>query len=107
MAVDGERGNDDALDQLMRIAFDDHAILAGSRLAFIGVAAQINRLARVLRHEAPFQPRRKTSATTAPEPAGFSRLDDVLCRHFLYDFFGGSIPTQFDISIDFFRTGVV
>src|SRR5438093_4286986 len=107
MAVDGERGNDDALDQLMRILFDNHSIFAGSGLAFVGVAAQINRFGGILWNEAPLQARRKTSPTAAAKPAGFGRLDDVLRRHFLYDSCGRPIPTELDISIDFLRTGVV
>src|SRR6187455_1001260 len=53
MAVHGVRRDDHSLDQLMRIAFEDDAILAGARLAFVGVATQVGRLPGVLRNKTP------------------------------------------------------
>src|SRR5437016_2531899 len=53
MTIDRERGDDDAFDELMRIALDNNAIFARTGLAFIGVAAQINRFAGIPRNETP------------------------------------------------------
>src|SRR5215467_10404640 len=83
MAIHGVCGDDDAFDQLVRIAFHDDAILAGSRLAFVRVAAQINRLAGVLRYKTPFHARRETRAAAAAKTRSFGLFDDVFGGEFV------------------------
>src|SRR6185436_10168325 len=46
VAADGEGGDDDALDQQMRIELDEHAILEGAGLALVGVDAEVARFGR-------------------------------------------------------------
>ena len=65
VAIDGVSSNDDAFDELVRIAFDDHTILARSGLALVGIATEVNRLAGVFRDEAPLQTGRKSRAAPA------------------------------------------
>src|SRR5262245_660736 len=64
MTIHGECRNHTSFDQLVRIAFHDHAILASARLAFVGVAAQIDWFSRILRNESPFHSCGKTGAAT-------------------------------------------
>src|SRR6476469_9196315 len=52
MAVHGEGRDDYSFYELVRVAFNDDAILACSGLAFIGVAAKIDGLACVFRNKA-------------------------------------------------------
>src|SRR6187401_187235 len=51
MAVHRVRRDDHSLDQLMRIAFEDDAIVVGARFAFVGVATQVGRLPGILRNK--------------------------------------------------------
>src|SRR6185503_18842052 len=53
VTIDGIGGDDHAFDQLVRVALENHAILAGARLTFIGVAAEVCRLAGILGNKAP------------------------------------------------------
>src|SRR6185437_15681928 len=57
-----------ALDQLVRIVADDVAVLAGARLAFIGIDDEIARPVAGLRHERPFEAGRKSRTAAAAEP---------------------------------------
>src|SRR5678815_6047871 len=75
VAFDSVRGNDDAFNQLVRVAFNDDAILAGSRFAFVGVAAQIDGLAGCLGNKAPLQPGRKSGAAAAAQPGSLCRFN--------------------------------
>src|SRR5436190_12794773 len=80
MAIDGICGDDHALNQLMWIPFEYHAVLARAGLAFVGVAAKINGLSGILRYEAPFHARRKACAAPASEPGRLGCFDDVFRR---------------------------
>src|SRR5207249_9546661 len=71
VAADGVRGDDDALEQLMRIALDDLAVLEGAGLALVGVDREVDGLLALLGEEAPLHPGRKARA--AP-PAEVRRL---------------------------------
>src|SRR6516165_1113473 len=107
MAIHGVCGDDDAFDQLVRITFHDDAILAGSRLAFVCVAAQINRLAGVLRYKTPFHARRKTGAAAAPKARGLGLFDDVFWREFVNNLPCCLVATEFYVSIDFFNARII
>ena len=68
------------LDQLVRVTLHDDPVLEGARLALIGVAAQILRLAGTLRHEAPFQPGWKSGSAATPQVGFFDKVDDLVRR---------------------------
>src|SRR5215471_17257194 len=95
MAIHGVCGDDDAFDQLVRITFHDDAILAGSRLAFVCVAAQINRFAGILRYKTPFHARRETGAAPAAKARGFGLFDDVFGREFVDNLACRLVATEF------------
>src|SRR3546814_2879768 len=56
-------------DLLVRIVADDFAVLARTRLGFVGVDDEEARAvgARLLRHEAPFEPGREARAAAAAQ----------------------------------------
>ena len=107
MTIAGIGSNDDALDELMRIALHDDAIFAGSRLAFVGVAAEINRFSCVFRNKAPFHSSWETRTAAASKAARLGRFDHILRRKFVNDFAGCRVATQFNVSVDFFYTRIV
>src|SRR5437867_2064954 len=107
MAIHGKGRNDDAFDELVRIAFHDDAVFARSGLALVGVATQVNRLSGVLWNETPFHPSRETCTAAAPKSGGLSGLDDCGRRQFLDDLFGSAIAPEFDIPIDICHSRVV
>src|SRR5690349_98254 len=57
---------------------DDIPILAGARLALVGIADQIARAVRLLRHEGPLQPGREPGTTAPPQAGVLDLLDDSL-----------------------------
>src|SRR3546814_12600810 len=67
-----------AFDQLVRIVADDFAVLARTRLGFVGVYDEEARAvgARLLRHEAPFEPGRAARAAAAAQARRLDLLDD-------------------------------
>jgi hypothetical protein len=72
MHVVGEAGDDHALDQLVRVLVHDLPVLERARLGFVGVANQVNRLAALAVHEAPFQAAGKTRAAAAAQAGNFT-----------------------------------
>src|SRR6185312_17022718 len=61
----------------------DVAVVAGSRLALIGVADQVLLHRRVARHEAPLRTRREGGAAAAAQPRSLDRVDDRVARRLL------------------------
>src|SRR5439155_11079939 len=55
VAPDGVGRDDDALEQLVRVLLDDHAILERTGLALVGVDRQVDGLRRLLREKAPLE----------------------------------------------------
>src|SRR5439155_22449625 len=92
-----------ALDELVRIAFDDHTILARSGLALVGIATELNRLAGVFRDEAPLQTGRKSRAAPPAYSSCFRGPDNVFGRNFFYDFFPIFIAAQLDVPVILFH----
>ena len=74
----GESGDETALDEEMRIVPHDLAILAGAGLGLIGVDDEIARppVGRLLGHERPFQPGRKSRPAPAAQAGGLHLVDD-------------------------------
>ena len=75
VALDRERRDDDALDELVRIALDEHAVLERRRLAFVAVHHEVAR-ERVGRQERPLlrrsgsrRRRGRAGPTASPAPA--------------------------------------
>ena len=89
--IHGERGDQAALDQEMRVVPHDLAILAGAGFGLVGVDHEIMRPAvRLLGHERPFEPGREAGAAAAAQPRGLHLVDDpvaALLQHRL-----GAVP---------------
>ena len=66
VALDRERRDRDALDELVRIALDEHAVLERRRLAFVGVDHEVAR-ERVGRQERPLLRGREAGAAAAAQ----------------------------------------
>ena len=81
VGFDRMAGNHDAFDQLMRILFHQDSIVEGSRFAFIGVDAQINRTWMILGQEGPFQAARKTRAAAPTQASVFDDVNDIDRSH--------------------------
>ncbi len=62
----GITGNNDSLDQLVRVFLHDHAIFEGAWLAFIGIAAEITCLV-ILGEEAPLHAGGETGSTATAQ----------------------------------------
>ena len=65
----GERSEQRALDQRVRVVAHDLPVLAGPRLGFVGVDDEVMRAFGVdgLGHERPFEPGRKARASTSAQ----------------------------------------
>ena len=92
-----ETGDQRALDQLVRIVAQDFAVLARTRLGFIGIDHQKARprialavLRRFLGHERPFQTGRETRPAATAQAAGLHFLDDLVIA--ALDDVGGLVP---------------
>src|SRR6516165_987054 len=85
-----DRGEQTALDQLLRVIAKDVAVLAGPRLTFIGIDAEIGRMVALFRHERPFQPGREAGAAAAAQPGFLNLLDDPVAS--LEDQLFGPVP---------------
>ncbi len=79
--IDGAAGDQNALDQLVRIVLHQQPVLASARLAFVGVDDDVLRLGRRARHEAPLHAGGKSRAAAAAQGGSFHFLDDLLGRH--------------------------
>ena len=66
VALDRERRDDDALDQLVRIALDEHAVLERRRLAFVAVDHEVAR-EQVGGQERPLLAGREVGAAAAAQ----------------------------------------
>src|SRR5258708_25150269 len=70
-------GNDHSLDQLMRVLLHYHTVFEGTRLAFIGIAAQVARLV-VLGKKAPLHTCRKTRSAAPAQSRFLYHLDQIV-----------------------------
>src|SRR5215218_6453076 len=77
-AADRVGGHDHALDQRVRVAFQQLHVLEGARLALVGVDHQVGRLAGALGEEAPLHPRGEAGAAAAAQAGVLDQLDEVL-----------------------------
>src|ERR1700675_2611147 len=81
MRADSEARDHDTLDDAVRIELQLVAIREGAGLALVGVAAQVDRLLRVLRDEAPLDAGRKRRATAPAKIRVLDLVDDLLGLH--------------------------
>ena len=83
MRIDGAPGDHDAFDQLVRHHFHQRAVLAGARLALVGIAQNVFRFGGFLGNETPLHAGGKSRAA-APAQVGFlDFVDDLLGSQFL------------------------
>ena len=76
----GIAGDQDTLDQLMRIVFEDLTVLERSRLRLVAVDREVLRLVIALGHEAPLQTRWEAGAAATAETRAFYGVDDLIGR---------------------------
>ena len=81
MRTDGAARDHDSLDDAVRIEFELVAIREGAGLALVGVAAQVDRLLRVLRDEAPLDAGRKRRAAASAQIRVLDLVDNLLGLH--------------------------
>src|SRR5205823_14481543 len=80
VTADRVGGDDDAFEELVRVLRDDEAILERAGLALVGVDREVDGLRRLLRQEAPFEPRRKPRAAAATQVRRLHDPDQLLGR---------------------------
>ena len=85
-------GNDNALDQLMRILLHQNAIVESPRFALVGVDAQINWTRMILGQKRPFEPARKPSTAATTEPGVFDEVRHIARCH-AQEFFDPRVTT--------------
>src|SRR5690606_5640578 len=81
LCPDAETSDGTSLDQCMRCPAEDFPVLERARLRFVGVAAEIVRLAVVLGHERPLHAAEEAGAATPAQSRGLDRLYDLLGGH--------------------------
>ncbi len=93
--------------QLMRIFFDDQTVFKRSRFAFVGIDAEINGLARILGHEAPFHPRGKTRSAATAQAGQLHNIDDFCGLVFPKGFGCAFVSTQRFVDPDLLKVSHV
>src|SRR6202023_3480680 len=83
-------GEHAAFEQFVRLVAQDVAILAGARLALIGIDDEVARPVALLRHEGPFKAGRKAGAAAPAQPGFLDLVDDPVAP--LEDDFPGAVP---------------
>jgi hypothetical protein len=78
VGADRIRRDDDAFDQRVRVGHHQRQVLAGARLALVGVDHEVVRLAVVLRDEAPLHAGRESGAAAAAQPRVLDQLDQLV-----------------------------
>src|SRR5207245_10623705 len=79
--IEGVTGNQDALEQLVRILMNNVTILESARLRLVGIANQIHRLLLVRFNKAPLHPGWETSTTTSAQRRSLNLVKNVGRRH--------------------------
>src|SRR5690606_3854368 len=69
------------LDQRVRVVHHQRQVLAGARLALVGVDDEVVRLPVVLRNEAPLETRREPRAAASAQPRVLDELNQVVRVH--------------------------
>lgn len=73
VALDGERADHHALDELVRVALEEHVVLEGGRLALVGVDAEVPG-EDAGRQERPLLARTEPGPAPTPQPRGLDLL---------------------------------
>ncbi|OIQ79167.1 hypothetical protein GALL_391050 [mine drainage metagenome] len=89
---DREAGNGHAFDQHERVAFHDHAVGKGARVAFVGIADDVLLLGAGIEHRLPLDSGGEGRAATSTQPGLGDFLDDGRAIH-------GQRPFQAAIAI--------
>ncbi len=74
--LDRPGGDQHALEEAVRVGFEEIAVLEGAGLALVGVDRQQARR-RLLAHKAPFAPGRETGAAEPAQPEPLERRDHI------------------------------
>ena len=82
LGADGEARDRHALDQRERIAFHEHAVREGARVAFVGVADDVLGRGRGIQHRLPFDAGREGRAATTAQAGIGDLLHDLRAGHF-------------------------
>ena len=78
----GEGGEQNALNQQMRVVAYDFPVLAGARLALVRIDHEIGWAGIVFRHKRPLEAGGETCPATPPEPRGLHLVDDPVMTLF-------------------------
>ncbi len=84
--IDGARaygvgGDDDALDQQVRIVLEDRTVLEGPRLALVGVDDQVDGLVRIPGNESPLAAGRESGTAAAAQARFGDERGDAVGLH--------------------------
>ncbi len=80
VGADGIAGNDDAFDDLVRVALDKLAIFERARLAFVGIDSHDLGDSGILGHKAPLGSGGKASAAAPTQPRAFDHVNHICGR---------------------------
>ena len=100
LGADGVGSERHAFQHHMRVALHDHPVLEGARLAFVGVAAEILGLVRILRHEAPLEAGREPGPAAALEVGVLDQLDQTVGAEFTQNLGQRLVPARGLVGLD-------
>ena len=83
-------GQHAAFEQFVRLVAQDVAVLAGARLALIGIDDEIAGPVALLRHEGPFEAGRETGAAAAAQPGFLDLVNDPVAA--LENYLARAVP---------------
>ncbi len=99
--IHGSRGNETALDQLVRDMLQEMTVFKGARLMLTGVADKVTLLHSMVEDLVPLRTGRKASAATAAQPGFLNFADDVVGGQFFQTLPPGFIPAGLEVGVDF------
>jgi len=98
--ADGVGADDHALDEGVRVAFEDGAVHERAGVAFVGVAQHVLDVAALLLGEPPLHASGKAGAAATAQAAGQHLLDDLFGGHLGDDLGEGLVPVAGDVLAD-------
>ena len=107
--IEGETGDGDAFQQLVRILMNNVAVLERARLGFVRVTNQVDRLLLVGLDKTPFHAARKSRAAAAAQTGCFHFVHDVSARHFdgfAQIFVAAVIQIRLDVGLPIFAPDI-
>ena len=97
--LNGEAGDDRALDHRVRVLLENEAVFAGAGLGLIAVDENVLGLGRLLRHKGPLKPGGEACTAAAAQIRGFHLVDDAF-RAKREGFARRLVAAQFNVAAD-------